>query len=486
MAWRPILTALAAALALAVLAGYLSSIYSLKLILLILAGVALSWSIIRWPRWGLVLIITFMSTLLAPGFFYSIVDPKLIYYSQEILLLLIVASSLIYRVRNHKKAGIFQRLNSSPLMIALTIFLAIVLIKALVVMIERRFALGSISSMYDFNRGITFFLLAIPALLLLDNRERLRWMTGVLFFLGTVVIVRVLLELIFPKWGIWQYITVAEPLATETPSVDLSVQRLRTPGGTIMLACFWTGVMSIILQPWTVKRLAFYLPFTLAMLTGLILEFNRSYILPMAGLLVLSTLFNRKNARIKLLTLAAVAVLAVVTIAAFTGTMQKYIDAAGSRFGSALSSQSLESQSVNSRWIEQDYAFQAIGRAPLFGIGLDELYRPPVPGMQDNLRWYIHNSYLWFWTYFGLVGLAAFLGVIFTAIFRSAFNWRRTSDPLLQAVLLGLAFSLATLLAANFAAPKFYDYATVPMVALMLGMIEAIILSERRGDPALQ
>ncbi len=476
---------IAAVLILAVLVGYISAAYDFKMIVVVIAGAALFWSVIKWPRWGLVLIIAFMSTILAPEFLGSYVNTNFVYYAQEILLFLIVAASLISWSRRNPGIGIFTRLFSSPQMIAFTIFFAVVLIKALAIMIERRFEFSTISSMYNFNRSLTFYLLFIPVLLLLDTRDRVRWMVRVMYALGIFTMVRILLQLIFPHWGIWTYISLSEPLATETPFVDVSVQRLRSPGGTIVLACFWTGIMFMVLQSWTWKRLAFYVPFTLVMLAGMILEFNRSYILPMGGLLVLVMLLNRKNVRIKLLTVVAVTIMVLALLAAFTGSTQKYIDAATVRFGTALSSQSLESQSLTSRQIEQNYAWESIRGAPLFGIGLDEYYRPPVPGLLDNLRWYIHDTYIWFWTYYGIIGLGAFLAIMVTALVRSAFNWKRITDPMLQAALIGLAFAVVTMIAANFAAPKFYDYATVPAVAMILGLIEAIILSERRRDSAL-
>ncbi|MHB8793152.1 MAG: O-antigen ligase family protein [Thermoleophilia bacterium] len=478
----PVVLATLAAFVCAIFTGYIAASFQFKMMVALLVGIALTWSLIRWPRWGLVLILAVMSTVAAPEFFGWIADTKVVYWATEGLLLLIVATSLVYWVRSHPETTTFQRLYSSPQSIAITIFFGVVLIKAMAVMIERRFAPGSISQMYSFNRGLTFFLLFIPILLLLDTTRRQRWMVGVLYVLGSVVMVRVLLELLFPDWSLFTYISLSQPLAEETPYVDLTVQRLRAPGGTIVLACFWIGMMNIILRSWTVRRLAFYVPFTLVMLTGMILEFNRSYIIPMAGLLVLSTLLGRKNVRVKLLTVFAALVLALVIIATFTGVLQNYLDAAATRYGSAFSSQSLQSQSVTSRQIEQDYAWESIKGAMIFGIGLDEYYRPPVPGMLDNLRWYIHNSYIWFWTYFGLVGLVAFLGMIGTAVIRSVINWKRISDPLLQTALLGCGFSLTTLLAANFAAPKFYDYATVPVVAVMLGMVEVIILRERHRD----
>ncbi|MHB8859005.1 MAG: O-antigen ligase family protein [Thermoleophilia bacterium] len=478
--WGPLALAIGAALILPVLIGYIVPKYGFSTVLVLVVGIPFSWSIARWPAWGLLAIIAFMSTILAPEFLAYVVNPNSIYYYQEAMLFLILAGSLIYWSRNHEGVGIFERLYMTPQSVAVTIFFSVIVIKALTIIVEKHFALGTISAMYNFNRAITFYLLFIPVLLILDTRKKLRWMVGVIFVLGSITMLRVLLELLFPQWTIWTDISFSEPLALETPMVDLAVQRLRAPGGTVELLCFWTGMMSIILQSWTWRRLAFYIPFTLLMLTGMVLEFNRSYILPMAGLLLLTALLNRKYVRAKLISVLVVAVVAVAVLTLVTGAMQKYVEAAVVRYGSALSSQSLESQSLYGRNVETDYALQAISGSPVFGIGLDEFYRPPVPNMLDNLRWYIHNSYLWFWVYFGGIGLLAFLAVIGTSIIRSIIYWKRIADPLLSSALLGSGFTLATLVAANIAAPKFYDYATVPVVALMVGLIEAIILWERQ------
>lgn len=478
----PVLIAAVGALVLAVVAGYLTARFPLKNLSLLICAIALAGSLVRWPRWGLVLILAFMSTIFGPDHFSWFAEIKVINWATNGLMLLIVASSAIYWARNHPETGIFQRLFSSPQSIVTAIFIIVVLIKIMALIIERRFAVSSISQMYSFNRGLTFYLLFIPMMLLFDSGHRQRWMVGVFYTLGSIVIVRVLLELFFPDSSIFTNISMSQPLITDAPTVNEAILRLRTPGGTIELLCFWMGMMNIILRPWTWRRLAFYVPFTLAMLTGLILEFNRSYIIPMAGLLVFSTMLSRRNVRIKLFTLAAATVVVLAVAMSYSGALQEYADAASSRYGSAFSSQSLEAQGVTSRQIEQKYAWQKIEGAMLFGIGLDEFYRPPVPGMMDNLRWYIHNSYIWFWTYFGLVGLLAFLGMMATGIIRCITKWKRISDPLLQAALLGSGFSLVTLLAANLAAPKFYDDAVVPVVAVMLGLIEVIILRQRRLD----
>lgn len=475
------LTVAVAVVSMSVAIGYLTSSFDYKRLVMLVAAFAVTWFVVKWPQWGLVLLLSFTSTVTAPEFFAAAVTPNTVYYALEGLLLLVVAASILASGRTRKvgEPGVFQRLYASPQAVAIILFLSIVLIKAMVVIIEKRFGGGSLGQMYAFNRGLSFYILFIPVLLLMNTEARQRWMVTVLFVFASLIMIRVLLELLFPEWQVFKLVSVAQPLADDTPTVDLSVQRLRAPGGTIVLACFWIGLMNIILRPWNRRLLAIYIPLTLVMLVGILLEFNRSYVIPMMVLIVLALFLNKKMVRIKLLATVSIALLGLVLVFAATGQLGNYYDAVMVRYGSAFSSQAMESQSIVSREIEQSYAWQAIRKSPLLGIGLDELYRPPIPGMLDNLRFYIHNSYIWLWTYYGILGLAAFLGMIAVAMLRSIFYWKHIRNPLLQASLLGFAFSLATLLAANIAAPKFYDFATVPVVALMLGMTESISLASR-------
>jgi len=481
-----LLTVAAAVVAGSVMIGYLTSSFDYKALVALVVVVAVVWFVMKWPQWGLVPLLAFTSTVTAPEFFAAVVTPNTVYYAIELLLFLIVAASILAadRTRLAGEPGAFHRIYSSPQAIAVILFLGIVVIKSMAVMIEYRFGGGSIGQMYVFNRGLSFYILFIPVLLLMNTEARQKWMVRVLFVFASLIMMRVLLELLVPALPIFKMVSVAQPLADETPTVDLSVQRLRAPGGTIVLVCFWIGLMNIILRPWKRRLLAVFIPLTLVMLVGILLEFNRSYVIPMMLLVVLSLLLNKKMVRVKLLTTVLITIIGLVLVFAATGQLGKYYDAVIVRYGSAFSSQTMESQSIVSREIEQTYAWQAIRNSPLLGIGLNELYRPPVPGMMDNLRFYIHNSYIWFWTYYGILGLSAFLGMMAVAILRSIFYWKQIRDPLLQASLLGFAFSVATLMAANIAAPKFYDFATVPVVALMLGMTEAICLASRNKKSA--
>lgn len=478
---RLVAGAAAAVVAISAVAGYLGSaidIGGFVALLLMLPVVAASY---RWPRFGMILFLAYTSTVMAPEFLAGFVDPNTVYWGAEAFLLLLVISSIQTRVK--EGPGAFHDFYSSPVAVALTVLGAVIVMKSLVFLIEYHFARSALSQVYTFNRSLAFYALFIPVFLLFNTRRRQRAFLAVLFAMGGIIVARVLLEAALPDLGIFKWISLSQSLSVEFPSVDPLVQRLRAPGGSIVQVCFWMGLMNIILRPWNPRRLAVYVPLTLLMLAGILLEFNRSYVIPIIALTGVAMLLHQRAVRIKLVAVfATIAVLLVIT-SLLTGTMREYVDAFTERYGSAFSEEVFEAQSLTSREIENDYAWDSIRREPLFGIGINEFYRPPVPGMLDNLRWYIHNAYLWYWTYFGLVGLAALVVAVSIVVFRGFANWKRISDPFLQSGLLAFTFTLLTLAAANFYAPRFYEYATVPVVTVILGLSEAIIFTEKGESP---
>lgn len=118
----PVLIAAMASMVLAIVVGYLTASLPLIMMAVLLATFALSWSVVRWPYWGLVLILVIMSTVALPEHLYWLADVKAINWTTDGLMLLIVVSSAIYWVRNHPEVGIFQRLFASPQSIAIAIF----------------------------------------------------------------------------------------------------------------------------------------------------------------------------------------------------------------------------------------------------------------------------------------------------------------------------------------------------------------------------
>ncbi|MHB1411843.1 MAG: hypothetical protein ACYCXU_01690 [Thermoleophilia bacterium] len=469
------LAAVAAALLGALLVGMYSTHLSTRMPLAIVAAGGLFWLVAKRPRWGVVFLLALTSTLVLPEYFTRWMSDNLAYEMYLLVLLMLLVRALAIKSR----PGVFERIVSSPVAIALITFMALVLAKSLVVLIESRFSKHSFSSIFLVDRPLLLYLLFIPALLFFESVRSQRWLVGAMLVLGAVTAGVGLLSLILHNSYLGQFMS-AQSLQTDTPDVSSLVERLRPPGDALMLFGFWIGIINLVIRPWAWKQVAVFVPLTLLMLTGVILEFNRSYIVPMAGLLLLAVFINRKNVRMKLLAVGAVAAVILLLFASATGTLDKYVNAAVVRYGTTFSSSSLDAQSLVSRQIEDGYAWTAISGSPAFGIPIDELYRPAVPNMMNNLRWYIHDAYIWFWTYFGLAGLAAFVAVLGASLLRVLMNWSKIGDPLLQATVLGIGFALVTLVAADFFAPKFYEFQSVPVVALAVGLVEAIIQAQKR------
>lgn len=476
------LSALLAMLIVAVLAALFAvriSFESFTLFVLTVLALVASY---RKPRAAVFAFIIYTSSIIAPEYFSLYVDPNFIYWGAEIFLLVIVVGAVAQRTR--ETGGAFWDLTHSPVALSLLLLGAVVSIKSFAFLVETRFPQWAFNHVYTFNRSLGFLAIFVPVFLLFNTATRQRVFLRVLFVIGAVIAVRVILEAVFPNLWIFDWIGFRQSLSVEFPTVDPSILRLRAPGGSLVQVCFWMGLMNIILRRWTPRLLTIYAPLTLLMLTAILLEFNRSYVIPIVALVGVAMLLNQRAARLKLATMLAVIAMALLMLSLTTGEVGDYVNAFTERYGSAFAHETFETQSLNSRMIENGYAWDSIRKAPVFGIGINEYYRPPVPGMLDNLRWYIHDAYLWYWVYFGFIGLAALIVALVTAAARGLLNWKKVHDPFLRAGLLSLTFTLLTLAAASFYAPRFYEYGTVPVVAMIMGLTEAIIFADRRARAA--
>lgn len=475
----PAASVVVAVLLLSVLAALLASMFTINSFGFLVVAVAALVASYRWPRVALFVFLVYTSTIIAPEYFSLWVDTNLVYWAAELFLLVIVFGAIVQRVR--EGAGAFHDFVTSPVAVSLAVLGLVISVKSFVFLVETRFPQWAFNHVYTFNRSLGFLALFVPVYLLFNTEKRQKLFLAVIFVMGGVIAGRVILEAVFPDLGIFAWIGLRQSLAVEFPSVDPTILRLRAPGGALVQVCFWMGLMNIILRDWTPRRMALYVPLTALMLTAILLEFNRSYVIPIAALAGLAMLLNRRGVRLKLAAILAIFVMILVSLSLITGTVSDYVTAFSERYGSAFAEETFKTQSLNSRKIENEYSWESIRSAPVFGIGINEYYRPPVAGMLDNLRWYIHDAYLWYWVYFGFIGLAALLVALAVAVARGLFNWGKVEDPFLQAGVLALVFTLLTLSVASFYAPRFYEYGTVPVVALIVGMIEAIVSRARKA-----
>ncbi|MHB0914834.1 MAG: O-antigen ligase family protein [Thermoleophilia bacterium] len=478
----PRLRLIAAVLTVSVLAALLAPRFQFSTIVALIFVVFAVYASYRAPRVATFVFIIYTSTIISPEYFGYFVDINLIYWGAELFLLVIVIGAIVQRVR--EGAGAFNDFTLSPVALSLLLLGAVISAKSFVFLVETRFPQWAFSHVYTFNRSLGFFALFIPVYLLFNTEKRQRLFLTVVMVLGGIIAFRVILEVLFPQLWIFDWIGFRETLASEFPSVDVDILRLRAPGGSLVQVCFWMGLMNMVLRPLEFKRLALYLPLTMLMLTGILLEFNRSYVVPMIGLMGVAMLLNRPAVRAKITLLLLVATFAVVGLSMVTGVIGEYLAAFSERYTSAFAQETFKTQSLSSRKIENTYAWESISEEPVFGIGIDEYYRPPIPGMLDNLRWYIHNGYIWYWVYFGFIGLAALVAAVVAAVYRGFTGWQKVQDPFLQSGVLALTFTMLTLAIANFYAPRFYEYGTVPVIALIVGMIEAIVVRSRKGREA--
>ena len=97
----------------------------------------------------------------------------------------------------------------------------------------------------------------------------------------------------------------------------------------------------------------------------------------------------------------------------------------------------LKIDTVADRVTEYDYALQEIKSSPIYGIGLRNDYRPAFYGPDDQLTWYIHNSYLWVLKDMGFLGLIPFMIFYIGSLVRGFKKWNSVENQFLRAIVLG-------------------------------------------------
>ena len=199
---------------------------------------------------------------------------------------------------------------------------------------------------------------------------------------------------------------------------------------------------------------------------ALYLTYSRSALLGLASALALLALL--KYRRLILVGMVGAALLL------FLPQTQEYV----ARFAEGIAGEDLATQM---RFGEYKDALTLISRYPIFGVGFTG-----VPDIDLYLG--VSMLYLIIAENMGLVGLAAFLGVMVGYFVMMARTWRLGFDPVLEAILLGLGSALLGALVSGFFDHYWFNMTYPHMTVLFwlfVGLATATILvqqAERAGE----
>jgi hypothetical protein len=178
------------------------------------------------------------------------------------------------------------------------------------------------------------------------------------------------------------------------------------------------------------------------LLASLILSYRRSFWVALVlALLLVLLLGTRPTGRRLLLPAALMVVVAVWLLSSVHFQAQSPI---ARRFSSLSPTQLQSNVEDRYRIDERANVWGEIRQHPIQGLGMNvpwEATVRPLPVEHEDGRQYVHFAALWFWLKLGILGLAAYVGMLAGSLILAFQAWRKSHEPLLR------AFGLASLCA---------------------------------------
>jgi hypothetical protein len=232
-------------------------------------------------------------------------------------------------------------------------------------------------------------------------------------------------------------------------SVEGTTLTFYAAGANFFLVLFVAGVVAAL-----VMRVPVPLWTKLAALLGvavIVLSFRRSFwiALPVA---TFGAVLVASGARLRLLVVPAVAVLAVASYVAVTTYGGPQLSGPVAERFQELSPTHVRSDPFDRYRFDEAKNVRAELRAhPLAGIGLGVPWtvRYPLPVELDGGRYYTHVVLFWFWLKLGLAGAVAYVWLMVAAVAAGLRIWRRHADPLVRAAAVAVAATLPALAVAE-------------------------------------
>ena len=335
----------------------------------------------------------------------------------------------------------------------------------------------------DFNlvlrllRVLTYYLIVILITNLIRDERQIRFLIIGLFVIAAVVAATMLIQTMI---GESVQLMPGRIETAGTFGQEYEALRILPPGQTLIFISLITSICVIAFRQQSSLFVFGYFYLVILLGIGVVLTYNRNYWVALLLAVSLLLLMIRTKNKNKLL-----ALLMVVTISAGSlfalfdgsgGKVDKTFDAVSSRFSSLVTGKKLiQSSSLEDRYLENRYAIKQIERHLILGIGLGNDYRPEVPGIRQNLTYYVHNAYLWILIDTGLPGFLFFFWFYIQFLIRAVKNWKRIQDNFLKSAVLGFMISGIVILPMALVTPIFLQWYSIVVIAIMIGLTESII-----------
>jgi hypothetical protein len=284
----------------------------------------------------------------------------------------------------------------------------------------------------------------------------------------------------------FQFMTYASPVFGLSQGQTLDAQLIRPPSQWLFLVFFLAAIASY--PKWKGHRHLVALVVALDAI-AIFLGYSRSIFLSIGVGVIFLVLVRKRRFMPLVWGVAKATLLLILVFVVIRSTViqlaPSYWDAFEERIIGSFASSLVDSDqpwNVGSRFYEIEMAVEHIVEHPILGLGAGAAYREILPfeygqtevsENPDDGRHFMHNTYLYVWMKYGLLGVLAAGWTVWRFFGRAWFLARRSrGDILLPRGILVAFVGLAT---ANVVAPGFIASAAAPtLVGLMAGCVEAI------------
>jgi len=341
-------------------------------------------------------------------------------------------------------------------------------------------------------RFVTYYLIFFVVTNLVRERQQLNFLLNGFFLLATLVAVVMVAQFLLGR-----SITILPGRieALDTQGVAYAdITRILPPGLSIVLVSFVTTFCILLFEKF--KSFVWLKFFQFGLLgMAFLFTFLRSYFGALIIVFSLLGFILRGRDRQKLinwsLAIIFVAVLTLILVSIIPDSrVAGLADASTQRLGTVFKIETYQGQdsSLNWRAIENGYALRQITSHPLLGLGVGSTYRPFDVRLDQgdiDMRDFIHNGHLRILMDSGLLGYLAFMGLSLAFVMRGLRNWRLVTDDRLRGVVLGFTLVYMVIFIAAVVNSTFEHWNWTPVIGIMMGVNEVILLKFWQGKSAV-
>lgn len=335
-------------------------------------------------------------------------------------------------------------------------------------------------------RIVNFYLIFFIVTNLMRDQKHLRRLLNGLFVLAGLVAMAMIVQAVLGS-GVPILPGRVEALGA-TGGTDPSVTRVLPPGQSLVMVILVALIVLLVIDRRQLNIVPrFFGVFIVSV--AVILTFNRSFWvgLFLALLLVGILISIRDKIRFVNILILAALVGAFLVVPALALNQAKTKDLFGStaaRMETLFNPNTINTDSVQDRFVENSYAVPQIVSHPFIGLGLGANYRPRDRRIDyGTITWdkfaYIHNGHFWVMLKTGLIGYLFFMWLLIRFIVRGFRNWNRIRDPYFKGILLAFAAVVVGIIVADLVNPIFRASYWTPLIGIMLGTGEVIINTNR-------